>query len=591
MRTVRLRVDELQNGNPGELKMIGQNPGGRLRIWAMAVVLCAAALISVVARTDDRSLKYDVVIRHGTVLDGTGRARFVADVGIRGDRIATIGDIVDRAAITIDAAGFMVAPGFIDMRSNSEYSRLVDGHGPSFSLQGVTTEIYGESHSMGPLGGKQGPPSVPPGVTANWKTLGEFLEVLEKRGTSVNFGSYVGSGTVRALVVGYEDRPATAAEVDQMREAVKNAMAEGAFGLSSGLSYAPNIYMNTDELIALAKEAAAVGGIYATHIRTVNGRDPKAITEAITIGERAGLAVHIAHLNSVASTSAAKFIAIIREAQHRGVKVTANCYPYTWGITGLSEYLPTWAQSGGTEKMLSRLRDPEQRRRIARGFRTEEPFYLTSWDRVRLGVNDPAINGKLVSKVAEARHQSGDDTYMDIVLEQHGHGTLIDRNNEEGTLREVMKEPYVAVGTDGSAVDLLHMDRLRDESLVFPLLHPRHLGTFPRWLGRYARDYKLMTWEEGVRRMTSLAAETLGLKNRGTLRVGNFADIVVFDPKRLIDEATYSDPNHYAKGVRFVLVNGEFVVTDGKMTDALPGRALRGPGYRRATPEVGSQVR
>ena len=434
---------------------------------------------------------------------------------------------------------------------------------------------------MGPVGGKRTPPDLPPGVKLTWNTLGEFLDTLERRGTASNFCSYVGSGGVRATVVGYENRPATPVEIEEEKKIVREAMAEGAMGLSSALSYVPNIYMSTEELTALAKEAAAVGGIYASHIRSVNGRNPEAVREAIAIGEGAGLPVHLFHLNSVASTSADKFLAIIREARQRGVKVTADAYPYTWGITGLSDYLPVWAQAGGLEAMLARLRDPEQRRRIAKGFRTEEPFYLTSWDRVRLGVSDPAINGKLVSEVAEIRHKDADDVYMDIILEQRGRGIVIDKNNEESALREVVLEPYVSVGTDGSAVDISEMDKQRDNDLVSPLLHPRHLGTFPRWFAKYVREEHLMTLEEAIRRMTSLAAETLGLNDRGVLAPDKFADVVVFDPNTITDKATYEDPNHYSEGIRYLLVNGKIVVQDGKVTSALPGRALRRTVYQK----------
>jgi N-acyl-D-aspartate/D-glutamate deacylase len=525
--------------------------------------------------------KYDVVIRNGTVVDGTGRPGFVADVAIQNDKIVSIGTVTGDGTVTIEAKGLVVAPGFIDMLSHSEYSLLVDGHGPSFSLQGVTLQVFGEGESMGPVGGKRTPPDLPPGVKLTWNTLGEFLDTLERRGTASNFCSYVGSGGVRATVVGYENRPATPVEIEEEKKIVREAMAEGAMGLSSALSYVPNIYMSTEELTALAKEAAAVGGIYASHIRSVNGRNPEAVREAIAIGEGAGLPVHLFHLNSVASTSADKFLAIIREARQRGVKVTADAYPYTWGITGLSDYLPVWAQAGGLEAMLARLRDPEQRRRIAKGFRTEEPFYLTSWDRVRLGVSDPAINGKLVSEVAEIRHKDADDVYMDIILEQRGRGIVIDKNNEESALREVVLEPYVSVGTDGSAVDISEMDKQRDNDLVSPLLHPRHLGTFPRWFAKYVREEHLMTLEEAIRRMTSLAAETLGLNDRGVLAPDKFADVVVFDPNTITDKATYEDPNHYSEGIRYLLVNGKIVVQDGKVTSALPGRALRRTGYQK----------
>jgi N-acyl-D-aspartate/D-glutamate deacylase len=549
--------------------------------WICNILVAGAILVSNhTSAMPPEHVKYDVVIRNGTVVDGTGRPGYVADVAIRGDHIVFIGKVPEKGTVTVDAGGLVVAPGFIDMHNHSEYSLLVDGHGPSFSLQGVTLQVFGEDDSMGPVGGKRIPPDLPPGVKLTWNTLGEFLDTLERRGTASNFCSYVGSGAVRAIVVGYENRPATPVEIEEEKRIVREAMAEGAMGLSSALSYVPNIYMSTEELTALAKEAAAAGGIYATHIRTVNGRDPEAVREAIVIGEGASLPVHLFHLNSVASTSADKFLSIIREARQRGVKVTADAYPYTWGITGLSDYLPVWAQADGIDSMLARLRDPEQRRRIAKGFRTEEPFYLTSWDRVRLGVSDPAINGKLVSEVAEMRHKDADDVYMDIVLEQRGKGLVIDRNNEEATLKEVMLEPYVSVGTDGSAVDLQNMDKLRDNDLVSPLLHPRHLGTFPRWLAKYVREEHLMTLEEAIRRMTSLAAETLGLNDRGVLAPYKFADVVVFDPNAITDKATYEDPNHYSEGVRYLLVNGKFVVQDGKVTSALPGRALRRSGYQ-----------
>ncbi|MEZ4588018.1 MAG: amidohydrolase family protein [Gemmatimonadales bacterium] len=520
------------------------------------------------------SPRYDLLIRGGTVVDGTGAPGRVADVAVRGDSIVAVGAVEGDAAETVDATGLVVAPGFFDLHSHSEYDRLEDGHGPSFSLPGITTEIFGEDGSMGPLGGKRAADGLRPDIAMPWTSLGGFLDTLEARGTAANFGSYLGTGSVRAYVMGYDDRPPTPAELDSMRAVVREAMAEGALGVSSGLSYVPNIFASTEELVALAREAAAAGGIYASHIRTINGKDPEAVREAVTIADSAGIAVHLFHLNSVASTSAPAFLAIIDSARARGVRITGDSYTYTWGITGLPDYLPSWVLAGGTDSMLARLANRKLRPRIAWGFRHEEPFYaLVGWDKVRLGVADSALNGKLVSEVAAERGVSGDDAYMDAVLAAKGVGLIIDWNNEEATLRQVLAAPYVAGGTDGMAVNLSRPQQ-------WPLLHPRLLGTFPRWLGRYAREDGLMSLEEAVRRFTSLPASITGLSDRGRVAEGLKADLVVFDPEGIIDRATFEDPNHYAEGMRWVFVNGVAVVADGAATDALPGRALRGPGYR-----------
>jgi N-acyl-D-amino-acid deacylase len=536
------------------------------------LIMLVALAISGPAKSAD----YDLIVQGGTVIDGTGAPGRRADVAVRGDRIIAIGKISGSAAVTINAHGLTVAPGFIDMHNHSDDVRLINPSGPSYAFQGVSTEIWGEDKSMGPLGGKRENPIEWQGrLQPTWQTLGGFLQTLEAKGSAVNFGSFVGSGSVRAHVVGYENRAVTARELEQEKRLVRQAMAEGALGLSSGLSYAPNIYMSTEELVALAKEAAAAGGIYATHARTINGQDPKAIAEAIDIGERARLPVHFFHLNSIASWSAPKFLPMIAAARARGLDVTADAYPYIWGITDLQDYLPSWALENGHEAMLARLRDPEQRKRIARDFTTSPPYYATiGWENVRLGVRDPKVNAKLVTEVAAERHTTPEDAYMDVVLEQQGQGLIIDLNNHEDTLRQVMQQPYVAVGSDGTAVDLDTPDA------AIPLLHPRILGTFPRWLGKYVRTEHLMSWEEAIRRMTSLPASTLRLSDRGVLAAGKAADIVVFDPQSIIDRATFDDPNHYSQGVRYLFVNGKAVVEDGKLTRALPGRALRGPGYR-----------
>ncbi len=393
---------------------------------------------------------FDIVIRGGTLVDGTGASARVGDLAIRGDRIVAVGRVDGVGKVTIDATGLMVAPGFVDMHTHSDPWRLRHGgHGPSFAYQGITTEVYGETTSPGPFGGKmQGgiaeDERVPREARERCRTLGGCLDFLESQGASANFASYVGSGAVRAYVMGYVDRAPTAEELDQMRALVRQAMREGAVGVSSGMSYVPNIYMGTDEMVALVQEAAAFGGIYATHARTMNGTDPEAVREAIEIGRKAGAPVHFHHLNSTAGPNAREFLRIIEEARRSGLQVTANAYTYTWGITGLSAYIPAWAQEGGREAMLKRLANPSDRRRIARGFATEPPYLANiGWHRVRLGVRDPAVNGKLVSEVAAERGQPPEEAFMDVVLAARGEGMVIDWNNEEATLRLVLQQPYV----------------------------------------------------------------------------------------------------------------------------------------------------
>ena len=517
--------------------------------------------------------EYDLVIRGGTVFDGTGAPGVLADVAIRGERIVAVGELDGEGERTIDAEGLYVAPGFMDMHSHSEVSRLLNGgQGPSFAFQGLTTEVYGETFSMGPTGGRI-ESRLPDALEGKWDTLGGFLDYVEEVGVAINVASYVGSGAVRAYVMGYEDRPPTDDELEAMLRLTREAMAEGAFGVSAGLSYVPNIYMSTDELAAIVGEAAARGGLFANHARTMNGTDPEAIHEALAIGEQAGARVHFFHLNSIASTEADTFLGIIDEALGRGMEVTGDSYTYTWGITGLSSYIPAWAQEGGVGAMLERLRDPAARERIAGDFVTEPPYLANiGWHRVRLGVDDPEVNGKLVEEVSEIRSQPPEEVFMDVVLKQEGRGIVIDWNNEEDTLRQVLAQPYVAGGTDGGAIDL------ETENLP-PLVHPRHLGTVPRLLGTYVRDEGLLSWEEAIRKLSGLPAQILGLKDRGTLEEGHFADLAIFDPETVQGVATFEDPFHYSIGMRYVLVNGTPVVDGGEYTRALPGRALRGPGF------------
>jgi len=523
--------------------------------------------------SESQPVDYDLVIRGGTVFDGSGTPGVVGDIGIRGDRIVAIGDIDGRGTRTIDASGLYVTPGFIDMHSHSETYRLLNGgQGPSFALQGFTTEIYGETESMGPLGGLQ-LNELPDELLGRWETFGEFLDYMEEVGISINVASYVGSGGLRAMVMGYDDRPPTDDELEQMLELVRKSMREGALGVSAGMSYVPNVYMTTDELATIVRAGAEMGGVFANHARTMNGTDSDAIREAIAVGEKAGAPIHFFHLNSTSSTEADSFLAIIDEARARGLKITGDSYTYTWGITGLRDYIPAWAHDGGLEKLLERLRDPAERERIAATFLTEPPYFANvGWHHIRLGVDDPEVNGKLVSEVASLTERAPEEVFMDVVLDQEGRGIVIDWNNEEDTLRQVLAQPYVAGGTDGSALDL-------DSENLPPLVHPRHIGTVPRLLGTYVREQGLLTWEEAIRKLTSLPADIIGLKDRGILAEEYMADIVIFDPETIKDNATFEDPFHYPDGMKYVFVNGTAVVDDGEYTRALPGRALRGPAY------------
>ena len=538
------------------------------------LTLSLIVVILTVACSRPQSYDFDLVIRGGTIFDGSGAPGVVGDIGIRGDRIVAVGDIEGNGAHTIDASGLYVAPGFIDMHSHSETFRLLNGgQGPSFAFQGFTTEVYGETVSMGPLGGLQ-LNELPDELLGKWETFGEFLDYMEEEiGISSNVASYVGSGGLRAMVMGYEDRPPTSEELEQMLELVRKSMREGALGVSAGMSYVPNAYMTTDELATIVRAGAEMGGIFANHARTMNGTDSDAIREAIAVGEKAGAPVHFFHLNSTSSTEAASFLAIIDEARERGLKVTGDSYTYTWGITGLRAYIPAWAHDGGLEKLLERLRDPAERERIAATFVTEPPYFANiGWNRIRLGVDDPAVNGKLVSEVASLTERAPEEVFMDVVLDHEGRGIVIDWNNEEDTLKQVLVQPYVAGGTDGSALDL-------DSENLPPLVHPRHIGTIPRLLGTYVREQGLLTWEEAIRKLTSLPADILGLEDRGTLAEGYMADIVIFDPETIKDNATFEDPFHYPDGMKYVFVNGTALVDNGKYTRALPGRALRGPAY------------
>jgi N-acyl-D-amino-acid deacylase len=538
----------------------------------------------------DASRAYDVVIRGGTLYDGSGRAATVGDLAIEGDRIAAIGDLrVARGEVEIDARGLAVAPGFINMLSWANESLIQDGRGQSDIHQGVTLEIFGEGTSMGPLN-----PEMKRRMVAEqgdiefdvaWTTLGEYLDHLVRRGVSPNVASFVGATTVRIHELGYVDRAPTREELERMQALVRQAMEEGALGVGSSLIYAPAFYARTDELIALARASQPYGGLYITHMRSEGTRLLEAIDEVLTISREAGVPAEIYHLKAAGQANWAKLPAAIERieaARAAGARITADMYTYTAGWTGLDAAMPPWVQEGGYEEWARRLRDPAIRARVAREMRTP----TDQWENFFTAVESPEqillvafkndslkpLTGKSLAEIARLRGRSPEETAMDLVVEDGSEvGTVYFLMSEENVRRQVAI-PWISFGSDAEA--------LAPEGVFLRSNpHPRAYGNFARLLGRYVRDERIIPLEEAIRRMTSLPAENLKLDRRGALRAGYFADLAIFDPVRIRDNATYDAPHRYAEGMVHVFVNGAQVLRDGRHTGALPGRVVRGPGW------------
>lgn len=538
----------------------------------MKLAATALAVLATVAfATAQAPPEADLLIRGGRIVDGTGSPWVRADVAITGDRIVSIGRAPVRARRTIDAAGKVIAPGFVDMHAHSEYGLLADPRGLSKITQGVTTEVLGEHISGGPVVGRaeDDPMMIADPIRRDWTTLGGFLGRLEAKGIGPNVLSYVGSGQVRACVIGYENRPATPAEVEAMQKLVAEAMEEGAFGVSSGLNYIPNIFASTEELIELAKVSASYGGIYVSHLR--GGLD--GLREGLRIARAAGTPLEIHHLNSTSSQRVKEFVAAIEEARRQGLDVTGNAYPYIAGWTYLRTLVPHWAQEGGPQAMVERLREPATRDRILAEMQRESAESPGRIDRTFVSSYNPEVDGLSMSELGKKRGVSPERAIVDLLIEQKGEGFQISFGNTEPNLAEALRQPWVSIGSDGSALNT-------GMKTTFGKPHPRSFGTHPRVLAKYVREARLFTLEEAVRKMTALPAARLGLADRGVLRAGMKADVVVFDPLTIADNATFKDPERYASGIDWVLVNGTAVVAEGKPTGALPGRVLRGPGYR-----------
>lgn len=548
--------------------------------------LVAAALLAYGCSADP---DYDVILRGGTVYDGLGTPPIEADVAIDGDRIAAIGDLSRATAReTFDVRGRAVAPGFINMLSWANESLIEDGRGMSDIKQGVTLEVMGEGVSMGPLNdvmkvmARERQSDIHYDI--EWTTLGEYLDYLVSRGISPNVASYVGATTVRIHEVGFEDRPPTDGELGRMRELVREAMREGALGVGSSLIYAPANFADTDELIALVQVAAEFGGAYISHIRSEGNRLEEGVQELIKIASVAGVPAEIYHLKASGRENWHKLqsvFSLIESAQAAGLDITADMYTYPAGATGLNATMPLWVQEGGHDAWVERLRDPDIRARVIEEMRQPtnewENFFVQAGPEniILLAFSNPdlkPLTGKTLAEVAEERGISAADAAIDLVIEDDSRVGAAYFLMSEDNVRRKMTKPWVSFASDSAALATEGVFLLSNP-------HPRAYGTFARVLGKYSRDEGLVALTEAIRRMTSLPAYNIGIRDRGQLAEGYFADVVVFDPRKIADHATFAEPHQYATGVDHVFVNGEHVLKWGEHTGALPGRVVRGPGW------------
>jgi dihydroorotase/N-acyl-D-amino-acid deacylase len=560
-----------------------------MRRFLMAVVLMGLAAGGC---AQEKSEPFDVVIANGHIVDGTGSPWYSGDVGIRGGRIAAIGKL-DGAARkrTIDARGKVVAPGFIDMLGQSELTMLVDPRLPSKVFQGITTEITGEGNSVAPLNERMiaadraGYRHL--GITPDWRTLGEYFARVERQGMGINLATYVGATSVRRMVLGDDDVQPTAAQLDQMRKLVDGAMRDGAMGLSTALQYTPAPYAKTEELIALAGEAGKFGGIYATHMRSEGDTVLDAIDEAVRIGREGQLPVEIWHLKAAGKANWGRMpelVARIDAARAAGVDVSADTYAYTAWFNTFSAFIPSWAHDGGDDALIARLKDPGARARIRKEMLDPKGDWDNEWqeipgpEAVQIAVVQAPelvpLQGKRLSEVAAMWKEDAIDALCDILIKDHAFTEVAVFGMDERDVELALKQPWVSVDNDSQGTS-------PEGLLGSEHPHPRAYGTFPRVLRKYVREELLLTLEEAVRKFTALPAERMRLTDRGVLKAGLAADVVGFDAETIRDLATFEQPNQLSVGMDAVLVNGVAVVEDGKLTGKLPGRVLRGPGWRK----------
>jgi len=532
---------------------------------------------------------FDIVIRNGHIVDGTGSPWYSGDVGIRDGKIAAIGNLSEtRGKRVIDARGMIVAPGFIDMLGQSELTILVDPHLPSKTFQGITTEITGEGGSAAPLNDaivKADHLTYEHfNIKPDWRSFREYFARLEKQGIAINLASYVGATQVRRMVLGDGNRAPSRSELEQMRALVREAMKEGAVGVSTSLQYAPAPYASTEELIALAAESAKLGGIYATHMRSEGDAIKAALDEAIRIGREARIPVEIWHLKAAGKGNWGRMpeiVAYIEKARNEGVDVTADTYAYTAWFNSFSAFIPPWAHDGGDARMIERLKDPATRARIRKDMETPSTEWDNEWhevpgpDAILVSVVHNAklmpLQGKTLAQIAKMWDKDPIDTLFDILIQDDAYTYVAVFGMSEPDVTHALLQPWVSVDNDsqGTAPDGL---------LGKEHPHPRAYGTFPRVLRKYVREEKKLRLEEAIRKFTALPAQRMRLVDRGVLKAGMWADVVVFDPEKVRDLATFENPNQLSVGMEYVLVNGVPVIEGGKLSSALPGKVLRGPG-------------
>ena len=556
-------------------------------VWRALFFLISIAASFLLGEVPCSSDEFDLVIRGGRIVDGTGNPWFHGDVAVKGDRIVALGrNFEGKAAREIDAQGLIVAPGFIDMHSHSDFLLLEDGDAQSKIRQGVTTEVLGEGGSAGPYQGKLSPRSAQiGGKTVQWRTLGGYFETAEKAGISTNVASYVGLDNIWQCVMGTSHQRPSAEQIAQMQKLVEEAMKEGACGLSSQVMMPPGSLATTDDLVALAEPAARHGGIYSTHIRNEGLGVFDSVKEAIAVGERGKLPVDVIHLKIADQKYWGRMkevVELIQAARTRGVNVQANVYPYTRGNNDLVSIVPPWAHEGGRGKLVERLKDPTQHERLKKEIRDGLPGWYNhytavggDWGRMLVSGNNQyaGLTMDRVMSLRTAGKKAPDllDQLFEILIEQDGSVPTVFAHHTEEDMQLALRQPWCSIGSDGSAYATTGELRRGNP-------HPRNFGTFPRVLGVYVREQHVLMLEDAVRKMTSLNAAKIGLRDRGLLRVGCYADITVFDEGRVIDKSTYPDPFQYNEGIEYVVVNGQVVLDRGKHTGARPGRALRHGG-------------
>ncbi len=560
------------------------------KLLALTLILALPVMAAAQGqRPGSRPRTFDVIIRGGTVYDGTGRAPVRADVGIKGDLIVAVGNLKQATAPTIvDARGLAIAPGFINMLSWSTESLIVDGRSQGEVRQGVTTQIMGEGWSMGPLNERLKQQMIADQsdykFPVEWTTLAEYLTFLERRGVSQNVASYIGAATIRQYVLGEADVQPTPAQLAEMRELVRREMEAGALGIGSSLIYAPAFYAKTEELIELCKVAAKYKGKYISHMRSEGNQLLEAVRELIRISREAGLPAEIYHLKAAGQSNWSKMdevIALVEDARRQGLKITADMYTYPAGGTGLTACLPPWTLDGGYDALFKRLQDPATREKIKKEVTTP----TNEWENLYLAAGTPEriilssfnsdklkpLAGKTLGEVARTRGTDPVDTIMDLILEDRSRSGAIYFLMSEENIKKQIRLPWVSFGSDGASM-------ATEGVFLKSSTHPRAYGNFARLLGKYVREEKVIPLAEAVRRLTGLPATNLELDRRGFLKEGMFADVVVFDSQAIADRATFEKPHQYAVGVRHVFVNGVQVLKDGEHTNAKPGRALWGPG-------------